>query len=417
MKSFPACFNAYRPLTALGMVALLLPSLGTGCSSHADKPDVSAMAQGPYVAGAREGVYLRASFDSDPSMYIGRFISPGVSPDEIDENRGVQTSCSQYITYREVNAAGQFDEYYQSSSSVKASLGLQAPAISAAPSGDASVGNERTTNVRVRYNLKKKLVAHIEDFDAYNTCCESSADACSGQYIGEFWSGEGTLFQNTGRSTDVDVSAKGGPELGGTAYQVGGDVEIADGWAWRRAITFEDVYFAFRVVDAEITGCGWVDRPPQSDEGQYFVGISPPAATGDMARTMAMRNARTQVVQYLGEAIVSESITRASLQGYLEDEQVVATAAEGIASRVKDERYCPAETVESPEGLKYIARVLAFFPYGEEERARREMVKSIADQTGDQEVQALEDELAADATDESADATGEEGATGEEVAP
>lgn len=408
MRIFPVSTQLGRPLAALGLMAMLLPAMGTGCSGrNVERPDAAKIADGPYVAGAREGVYLRASFDSDPSMYIGRFISPGVAADEVDENRGVQTSCSQYITYREVNAAGQFDEYYQSSTSVKASLGLQPPAISGAPSGQAAVGNERTTNVRVRYNLKKKLVAHIEDFDAYNSCCESAAGACSGKYIGEFWAGEGTLFQNTGRATDVNVSGQGGPELGGTGYQVGGDLEVADGWAWRRAITFDDVYFAFRVVDAEIGGCAWVDRPPQSDEGQYFVGISPMAATEDIARTMAMRNARTQVVQYLGEAIVSESISRSSLQGYLDDETVVATAAEGIASRVKDERYCPAEAIETPEEVKYVARVLAFFPYSEEEMARRELVGSIAEQTGDDEVQAIEEELSEDAgaaSDEAADA-------------
>ena len=418
MRIFPVSTQLGRPLAALGLLAMIIPAMSTGCSgNNVERPDANQIAQGPYVAGAREGVYLRASFDSDPSMYIGRFISPGVASDEIDENRGVQTSCSQYITYREVNAAGQFDEYYQSSTSVKASLGLQPPAISGAPSGQASVGNERTTNVRVRYNLTKKLVAHIEDFDAYNSCCESAAGACSGKYIGEFWAGEGTLFQNTGRATDVNVGGQGGPDLGGTAYQVGGDVEVADGWAWRRAITFDNVYFAFRVVDAEIGGCSWIDRPPQSDEGQYFVGISPPAATEDIARTMAMRNARTQVVQYLGEAIVSESVSRANLQGYLDDETVVATAAEGIASRVKDERYCPAETTESPDGIQYTARVLAFFPYSEEEKARREMVESIAEQTGDEEIKAIEDELTeeGDTSDESAQDTSDAPADAEEV--
>lgn len=375
-----------RSLVALLGVTMAFPFLilSTACSDrNIERPEADSIHTGPTVAAPREGVYLRASFDDDPSMYIGRFIADGVEGDDIDENRSVRTSCTDHITYREVRAAGQYDEYYKSSTNVQASLGVDA-AVTAAPSGEASVGHQRGTEVRVSYELNRRIIADIEDYDAFTECCETSINGCSGVYIGEFWAGTGTVFQNTGQSTDVNASGSGGPEIADVAYQAGGEFEVADGWVWRRGMTFDDVYFAFRVFDTEIGGCGWVDRPPRSDEGHYFVGISPPAATQDVARTHAMRNARTQVVQYLGEAIAAESVSASSLDGYLGDETVVATAAEGIASRVRDDRYCPPEVIETPEGPRYISRVLAFIPNEQIEGASREIVKSVADQTGDE---------------------------------
>lgn len=348
-----------RCLALLLAVGLGAPLLATGCSGrNIEQPDARNFEQGPNLAGPREGVYLRAAFDDDPSMFIGRFLASGVEGDQVDENRAVQTQCSRYIKYREVRAAGTFDEYYNSSTSVKASLGMDSR-MPTAPTGSASVDNQRGSTFRVQYELNRRLVSYIEDHEGFTRCCESAVGACSGFYIGEFWAGTGTLYQNTGQSTDVGVEASGGPDLGGVLYEAGGDLEVADGWVWRRGMTFDDLYFAFRIMDVEVGGCSWTERPPRSDSGQYFVGISPPAATQDMARTFAMRNARTQVVQYLGEAIVAESLSRASIEGYLEDEVVIATAAEGIAQRVRDDRYCD-EIEETPDGIRYISRVLAY---------------------------------------------------------
>lgn len=375
-------------ILALG-VGLVAPVFATGCSGgNIDRPDQAQFQQGPNLAGPRDGVYLRAAFDDDPSMFIGRFIADGVEGDQIDENRAVQTQCSSFIKYREVRAAGTFDEYYNSSSSVDASLGMST-AVPTAPGGDASVSNQRGTTFRVQYELNRRLVAYIDDHEGFTQCCETAIGGCSGYYIGEFWAGTGTLYQNTGRSTDVGVQGSGGPEIAGVGYQADGNLEVADGWVWRRGMTFDDLYFAFRVMDVEVGGCAWIDRPPRSDDGHFFVGISPPAATQDMARTYAMRNARTQVVQYLGEAIATQSASRASLEGYLDDEVLVATAAEGIAARVKDDRYCPAETLETPTGVKYISRVLAFIPNEELDDAQREITEILAEETGDPDLQEL----------------------------
>ncbi len=365
--------------TALLIVAVGLSTL-VGCSSSEEikRPDPNTIASGPTVSGPREGVYLRASFDDDPSMLIGRFVSDGVAANDIDENRAVQTQCSQFIKYKEVRAAGEFNEYYQSSKSAKASLGIEST-MTGTPNGKAGFGNEQSTEVRVQYKLSKKIVAHIEDHAGFTQCCEAAAGACSGKYIGEFWQGTGTMYQQAGRATGFDASATTGEVVTIAGNHGNADIQIADGWAWKRAMSFDEMYFAFRVMDAEISGCAWADRPPRSELGQYFVGVSPMAASEDIARSYAMRNARTQVVNYLGEYISTTTLNKSGLKGYLESEEIVAAAAEGIAARVKDERYCPAERIDDPDGPMYIVKVLAFFPDAEARAAAKEVVKAVSE--------------------------------------
>ncbi|MBA2663798.1 MAG: hypothetical protein H0U74_16035 [Bradymonadaceae bacterium] len=377
------CRQSTRGVGLVLSAALVLSACGG--ASELDRPDPNKIASGPNVSGPREGVYLRASFDDDPSMFIGRFVSDNVAAADVDENRAVQTMCSQFIKYKEVRAAGEFNEYYQSSQSVKASLGIDSSAagLAGTPSGNVGVSNERGTEVRVEYKLTRKLVAHIEDHAGFTSCCESAAGACSGQYIGEFWLGTGTLYQMAGRATGVDAGGTAGPKVKGVGYQSEAGLEVADGWSWRRAMSFDEVYFAFRVMDAEISGCAWADRPPRSDLGHYFVGVSPPAGTEDIARNFAMRHARTQVVNFLGEYIATQTMSRSSLKGYLEDEAIVASAAEGLASRVKDERYCPAERLDTPDGSMYLVKVLAFFPDADARAGAQEIVRAVSEKTGE----------------------------------
>lgn len=341
-----------------GLLMLGLASAVTvSCGGPQDpNPTINYEQMGPNLKGPRQGVFLRASFDDDPSHFIGRFLSNELKGDEIDENRGIQTQCSNFVTYKEVRAAGNFDEYYNSSTEVTANLGITPNVAEAMGSGDGKFGHESGTSIRVQYNIKKKLVAHVEDPAGFEACCNAAPGNCTDRFIGEFWLGDGSIYEKAGRAT--------GGEANATLPQGQGGIEVADGWAWRRGTTFEDIYFAFRVMDRkEKDDCGWVDQLPKSDSGQFFVGISPPSPTEDIARTMAMRHARTQVVQYLGETIISATTsTSGVVGGYANNQNVVNTVAEGIASFVKDDRYCKAEQQETPEGTKYVTRVLAFFP-------------------------------------------------------
>ena len=356
------------------ILALFIISIAA-CSGPQDPNKQMQEQMNASLSGPRTGVFLRASFDDDPTHFIGRFIANGSSEDDIDENRGIQTECSKFVTYKDVKASGQFDEYYNSSTDVKGGLGINpgGQAVDAVTGGgDGNFSHSSGTTIRVKYDLTRKLVANIEDPAGFRACCDSSPDNCTDSYIGEFWYGSGQLFERSGRQTggDADVNLPQGQ----------GGIEVADGWQWRRSTSFSDVFFAFRVTNRTAGGddCAWANRPPKSNEGQYFVGVSPDAPSEDIARTMAMRNARTQVVQYLGEVITATSSNNASvIDGYVKSENVVNSVAEGVASFVKDDRYCPAEKVETPEGVKYIVKVLAFFPEEKQKEAATAAVDEV----------------------------------------
>jgi hypothetical protein len=96
---------------------------------------------------------------------------------------------------------------------------------------------------------------------------------------------------------------------------------------------------------------------------------------------MSMRHARTQVVQYLGEFIQSATTsTSGVVAGYVENDNVVNTVAQGLASFVKDDRYCKAEQQETPEGVKYVVRVLAYFPEEKKAEATIQAVDTVEKQ-------------------------------------
>lgn len=373
-------------LGALVMAAVIMVVVGA-CSSSPDRPDGAQMPdEVPSLhIEPQRGVFIRAGFDDDPSDYIGQFINDDVPEDEIDETRGVQTTCSQYIEYREVNAGGTYDEVYQASRSAGASLGVSPQAQAAGASGQAAAGSSDGAMVRVEYTLSKRMRGVMTP--EYEECCRQNVGGCSGRYLAEFWKGTGELYQFVG--TESEFSAGGSvPGVSESA------LEFSDGAAWSRAMSFEDMYFAFTVSDAAIVDqdCGWVDAVPTSDEGVYFVGVSPPAASESAARSLAMREARVQVVQYLGEQIKASTATRSSaMEGYLDDEQVIETMAQGVAERVEDDRYCPVETTDSPEGTLYTSRVLAFFPQQEMEAAARESLDKL-EESLDAQGQLSEDE-------------------------
>lgn len=346
-------------VSAVGVASLLGAGALAGCGGKQKTPDPDIPENTPSLVNIqpREGVFLRAGFDADPSDYLGRFINDAVEEEDIDETEAVQTQCTEHLETKEVRAGGTFDEYYELSTGASASLGVKPTAFEGelAPSGNASAGLQKGTVVRVKYDLTKKMRA--VKTDEYYECCRKHVGACSGRMLGEFWAGTGEIYQAMGTEKGVKASANI-PTKGDAS------VEFKQGIAWKKAQTFEKMYFAFRPQRTKInTNCAWADNPPVSDEGQYFVGISGPVATEQQARDRAMRNARVQAVKYLGEVIATASKTKSSaMEGYLEDEEIVQTAAKNIAKRVKDDRWCPAETKESPEGVLYKSKVLAFFP-------------------------------------------------------
>ena len=321
-------------------------------------------AKGLVVPPPDKSVFLRASFDDDPSDYVGRFIPNALPAQEVDENQGRATRCSKFISHKVVNASGDYDEYYNSAKAGGVSVGVP---------GVASAGVSGSTNatVRVQYKLSKKMVSTVEDQQAFDQCCAADPKQCDDFIIGEFFYGTGSVFQVAGSQSELEAS--------GVYSGVAGELEAKDQVVWRRSTTFEDVYFAFRkqrmrsegLAGADDGSCEWATNVPTSLDGKYFVGLSTPAASEAQARDMAMRNARVQVVRYIGEEITSAMATRGdALNPYLEDEQLVTAAASGLAAKVKDNKWCAPESTQTPDGRLVTIKVLAFFPEADATEAR-----------------------------------------------
>lgn len=344
------------------LLALLLAACGpTQTVQRADAPADSAVRIDP----PKKSVYIRASFDSDPSPFIGRFLPDGTAVADIDENGAAQTRCSKFVGYEEIKAAGTFDEVFNASQGVSASLGFVAV-------GQAALSAGQNAGVRVRYTLDKKMRFAVKDADGLDQCCKAAPDQCSDLMIGEFLSGTGEVYQFAG--SEAGLKAGGMLQGGGT-----GDFDMKNGVAWKRASTFDGVYFAFRTQAARLGGsmakadpadCSWADNVPTSLDGTYFVGMSPPVASEATARDKAQQNAQVQAVRYLGQFIQTSTQTKSSaLAGYLEDEENIQTVAQGLTRRLRAEKFCKAETVETPDGLMYATKVLVFFPKAEEKAA------------------------------------------------
>jgi hypothetical protein len=357
--------------TSTALFALLV--LFVGCGPIQPLPD-TLPTRGLTVMPRDQSVFLRASFDDDPSDFLGRFVPDGAAPADIDENRAAETRCSKYITFKEVRAAGHFDEVYNASTQAQASLGVT-------PFAAASGSHKAGSAVRVTYDLSKKLRAVKTDADAYDRCCRAAPDQCAGRFIGEFFMGSGSVFQAMGAADEA--------QAGGRYKLASADVEVKDQMAWRRVMSFEDVYFAFRVQAGEIEGkgggecdpgCAWMNAVPSSLDGTYFVGLSAPAANRTGARDHAMRDARAQVVKYLGEYVASATQTHSSLlEGVLEDASIVNSVSAGLASRVKDRCWCAPEQQATPKGIRYVQAVLAFFPKEYEAQAAKEVLRAISE--------------------------------------
>jgi hypothetical protein len=355
------------------LLALSMVPLDSEAKRKKDRVPPELMAVVERVSTGRANFFLRNAFDTDPSPYLGRFVPAETSALNIDDAAAMQTACSQHISYRTVGGGGvQYDEYFNASTNVSASLGIPLLAATGFDAG-ADVGYSGGSVVRIRYTLTNKMVATIDDPEAFAECCEEGPGRCTGLYLGEFLEGSGELFHYTGTGTGVRAGAGAkGVELG---------VEVKDGVAWSRAVTFPNpVYFAFKTTTAHIEPlpepCGpWTDQIPRHAHGMYFVGLSEIVDSERIARDQSMRDARAQVIRHVGEAISTGAIEIRSTSGAIGDlgsrlnqEEFVEAAAEGVAEFVKDRAWC-VEEHPTPGGTRYSAKVLAFLPDKEEEAA------------------------------------------------
>jgi hypothetical protein len=312
---------------------------------------------------APRSLWLRSTFDTDPSLYIGRFLGDVVTPDRLDESAGQQKSCSRFVKYKTVGGGGVlYDEYYNASTG--ASISAKIPQIAT-----VSVGAQVDRTVRVKYQIDQKLVSYIDDPDGFQACCMRAPDQCTARYIGEFVSGVGAVYFGSGRS----VGGKVGMDLAisGIDSKIFPSLEVKDARTWERSVVFpQPVYFGFKVYDNAFTGQlpDWTcesTEVPRSSLGYYFVGVSEVLDSAAQARDAAATNARRQVVQFLGEQVAtgSTSTTASStaLGTRLQNDTFVTTAAAGLARFVQVVRECPTQ-VPLPSGYSYSSKVLAFVP-------------------------------------------------------
>jgi hypothetical protein len=314
---------------------LLLPgAVDAGRRVKHKAPTVQGV--GPTVVPS-SSIYLRAAFDTDPSSYIGRFLP---ADGAVDESEGVRTACSEHIAHRSVGGGGvQYDELFHASTQAAVKVGM--PEILG-----VGLGGSGGRVVRIQYTLDEKMVAEIEDPAAFEACCKAAPDQCTGRYVSEFYQGTGAVY--------YAVGVEGSAEISTVAEGVTGGLEIGHGRAWQRSITFDQpVYFAMKTSPNPYTGaapapsgCGeWVDQPPRSSQGSYFVGLSDPLPSERSAREAALLDARVQVVR-------------------------------GVAALVKDQNWC-IKALPTPAGYVHVAYVLAFLPNSEAEAAEDAVFEAV----------------------------------------
>lgn len=350
-------------LLTLALALALLP--GSAAAKKSSSAPSTAAQAGPTVTPPKN-VFLRNAFDTDPSNYMGRFIPDGTAPAAIDETIGMPLPCSSFITTKTVGGGNvSYDELFAASSEASARVGVP-PILSGGGSADQS------TVIRVKYKLTQKMQSVIADPAGFAACCAQGPDQCTGLYLGEFLAGTGSVWFASASEAEGKVS--------GAGTKLAGEIEASRGVMWQKSITFEEpVYFAFKTTPnrGSTSACSgdWVNTPPVAPDGKYFVGVSNPMQTEQLARDAALGDGRKAVVTYIGERITMGQVTTTSTAGgasnlssRLQSNENLTRAASGVANFVKD-RCWRIDDQARPDGTWKLAHVLVFLPKSEEDRA------------------------------------------------
>lgn len=269
-------------------------------------------------------LWLRNTYDTDPSVYVGRFVPAGVT--DLDESNTMVLACSKYITSRFIDGGGvEYSEDMKVTTDVALRIGLPVVASGAA-------GYESSRTARAQYKLTGKLVAEITDPEGFAACCKAQPDQCTDRFIGEFIQGTGSLHHDAERS--VELEGKGTNPTNGLSGEGG----VSRSAEWQRAADFPNpVYFAFKVnptpyTQGLVNTCpSWVDQPPAAEGGVYVVGSADEARNETNARSSALNNAGG-----------------------------MAARAVGVNVAVRPQEWCVTATKNKRGRARYNARVLGF---------------------------------------------------------
>jgi hypothetical protein len=308
--------SASRLHCSIALAAALGLALIAGCGRH-------GITNQPASLVSSSSIWLRNTYDTDPSIYVGRFLPPGVT--EPDESNTMVLACSKHITARFIDGGGvDYSEDMHVNTQVALRLGL--PVVAS-----GSAGYEASRTAQARYKLTGKLVAEILDPDAFAACCKQQPDQCTDRFIGEFIQGAGSLHHSAGRN--LDLAGQGtNPQTG-----ISGEGGLSRSAEWQRAAEFpEPVYFAFKVsptpyTQGAVSTCpSWVDSPPATADGFFVVGSADNHRSEGGARNAAMNHASN-----------------------------MAWRAAGVAVPVRQDEWCVTTTPKRNK-TRYSARVLGF---------------------------------------------------------
>lgn len=287
-------------------------------------------------------VFLRGSFDTDGSPYVGRFVPTETK--SIDETAAMPTACSQFVTHRFVEGGGvTYSELFEVSDKVALRLG--------AVIGNAKIGAERHTASRVDYTLTGKLVAQITDPAGFQKCCTEQPGQCTERYVGSVLQGTGKVYRE--KTSSVTGNADGVHPTTG----ISAELAVSHGTSWEQAITFDKpVYFAFELTEnpyrrvSSAGSCGdWVDLIPVDNGGRFFVGTSKASKSEAQAKSRALRNVQMQVAM-ANTTSFDPADPAATQKAQNEMMQRV--------SQLEPREWC----IERTTGQKYTARVLGWVP-------------------------------------------------------
>lgn len=318
---------------------------------------------------ASSTLHLRASFDSNPSTYLGTFLPEGLPPSELSDRSGVASQCSEYMKPRTQAANQEQDEFLSVSKSAAASLGLpMAAGLS------VGAGHDDTVTLRVHYKITEKMQVEV-DANGLARCCKADATQCKSKVVGEFLRGSGEIY--------AAYADQNGGRAGVATPQVGASIDYKSSLNWTSLSKFNDTYFAFTTRTVRDKGedgkdCAWCDNLPGSVDGKYFCGVSDRAPSEVAARDLAMNHARQQVVRFMGETLeTSSSSQRSTAKGLIDDAQFMRAAAAGVAASVKDEKWCPAVEKLTTDGPRFQSRVLAYVPNAAIAHAAVDAIQSV----------------------------------------
>jgi hypothetical protein len=365
-------------MTRVSLAALAVVVVGVGCAGA--EPAIGTKTT---VLSTKPSIYLRVTPDGDASDIIGAFIPDEVSDANVDEGAAVRTRCSKFITARRVPASGEYSEIAAASSGAAGKLGVKNIA-------KVDLGGQSSEALLVRYTLIEKMQADVDE-DNLQRCCESAPDQCSKRFISGALMADGNYYAAT------DFSSGGGADVEALKVAnlpIDASVVYDSEMKWERKVSFKRQYFAFNMrrglagglgkTGAVADDCSWTRKVPTDLDGMYFVGVSNPMLSEKEARGDALRDAKEQVVRYLGEWLaegnmsVSKTVgTSNDLQTLMDDTKVKESLSGGMARSVKDRNWCGPEDQASPSGMRQVMKVLAYFPNTERDAASKLALQTI----------------------------------------